>query len=568
MGKYLLCSLLMSILLLFIPISPCNAISRYHTYGNLAFTESVDPKILNSVRVIMNKGILFEPSGQYLTYSGTIAVPFVYTVPGLNLKSLPEMNCSMHGSIQQLHSNMISHIKDILLVESPPVRLHKRQIAMPIALGIQGVLTLFNTYETFSLQSSITALKDNTELIKTKITDIQTTTNLLITRTNAISVIVGDHSSAIIRLAHKMDCLDYYISVEYQTIVSLISGIPEEFISAYDAGITGHLHPDLLSAKSAKLIIQGHPEMKNTLYARNTALVYELGKVLITDAIFDNQPHLKGVLYFPKLLVTSPLPMYNVYTVNYIHEKTNHRIVLPEKMVCSGDDTRWDVDETRCIVAPSKLVCLQGHYHVVNQCIRSIYNNRSMNCIVHVSSDLDDTSIYQLGPGILIGGHTKEIKTMEVHESSVSPLRSLPISNSPILVTANTTPYLIINDELYSTKITGIEYQLLIDVSIFPQPSILPHIQVPGNWTPIELLDDSWADWKQVSSGFGNILVSFITTLVTLGLVYLITRVINKSHRKKLVWQRLTGQPGDFVSGGDDGAVAVQPRTGAEEDRP
>lgn len=503
-------------------------IKRYHTYQDVTFKDEVDSQILDTVRFITDKGILFEPSGQYLTYSGSIVIPFVYTVPGLNIKELPENNCSMYGNIQQLHGNMINHIKDILLTDMPPTKQsrQKRQLGLPIALAAQGVITLFNTYETFSLQSSISSLKDNSELIKQKITSIQTTTNLVVDRLNTVSVVVGDNSVAIIRLAHKMDCIDYYTSVEYQTIISLLSGIPQEFLSAYDAAITGKIHPELLSGKSAKMIINAHSEMKNTLYAQDTGLVYELGKVVIVDAIFGDQPHIKGVMYLPKLLTSSPLPLYNVYTVNYIVNNKNHRIILPEKMVCSSNDTCWAVDGAKCIQSPSKLVCLQGHYHTTDTCIRSLYKKGDMTCKIHVSSNLLDTSIYQLGPSILLGGHREELRTVDVFNTNVSPLGVISPIDTPDLITSKVTPYLIINNELYSTRITGVEYQLIIDISISDHPEILPHFHVPSNWTPIEHLNGDWEGWQLVSSGLGNVFVTITTSALTVITILLLKHLL------------------------------------------
>ena len=70
----------------------------------------------------------------------------------------------------------------------------------------------------------------------------------------------------------------------------------------------------LVTIKVLQNIISKKPDIFRIIYANNLHRIYELGKAMMVVGTFGYQPHIKGIIYLPKIMMAAPYPMYNLYT--------------------------------------------------------------------------------------------------------------------------------------------------------------------------------------------------------------------------------------------------------------
>ncbi|QWT43289.1 putative glycoprotein [Anisopteromalus calandrae negative-strand RNA virus 2] len=487
-------------------------------------------------------GVIREPSGMYLPYGGSLIIPFAYTVPAL-VGSQRVCNATNH--LHELKEDMIAHIRQVLSPRPVPSRA-KRQLFMPIALGLNSLLTAFNTYEEQSMKSTLEALRTNQVAIRNKIRGVVASQNMVIDKINRLAVIIGEQAEAIHAMTEKLGCDELYTSVGYQSLVSLITLIPSEFIAAYNAAMSGRIHPNRISTSALREILATHPSIRNSLYAKNPSLLYELGSVVLTSTIFDHRPTLMGILHLPKLIRDNPTPLYTFYSVNIISDNVNYMVELPTQMVCKDEYTCWEIDPSRCMRTLSKAVCLQGNKINHNSCIRGMKTGSLTSCKLSVSKTLNDTIIVQTGGGILIGGSQQDIVTYSLLDGRLTPSSPMSASNTARFITSKDHDYILNGGEIYTTHITNYVSNITYNTQNLTYPTVQDIYKLPDSWAPISHLDPniSWIEIPTVKySMIGGLCGVILIILCIIVLVVILRKRCATSQSKDMILMEASSVP-------------------------
>lgn len=166
-----------------------------------------------------------------------------------------------------------------------------------------------------------------------------------------------------------------YHQVIKSTLLS-IGNIPNTFLDAYNASVSGKIHPAVISVRNIIKVLGHHPELENTLYLEDHTLFYELCSIFITKLAMYLSPHIMGIMYLPKLAKAKPLPLFTFYPVNFRYENKNLMVKVPNR-ICTGDYTCWDFPPGKCIEMLHKLVCHQSFSIHYNPCLLDLQKNHT-----------------------------------------------------------------------------------------------------------------------------------------------------------------------------------------------
>ncbi|QWT43284.1 putative glycoprotein [Anisopteromalus calandrae negative-strand RNA virus 1] len=489
-----------------------------------------------NITFYQSHGVLLEPAGYYYSYAGVSIIPLVYTLPSFNVKE-DIGNCSTSDHLDKLYEGVITHIRDMLQSRrSGTYHIRQKRFLGAIAMGgaiiAQIGIDIYNTYESISLESRVQALMSNEGLIKENIKKIENSVNLIVDKVNVVSVAVSETAAAIKRMSQRMDCQDVLLGPSVTLAEALITELPSEYMAAFNAAIVGRITPELISVKNLEQVIVTHPDIKNTIYQQNPTLVYELGKFITLSLNVDEKPSIHGVMYLPKITQRTPHPVYNTYAVNILHNNHAWRIKVPAQIACSRVGHCWDFDASKCIVSSSKTVCLQGVYQNINNCIKGLHKADDDACEFEIASKDTDTLIYQLGAGILIGATNTTIKAVKIEHDVITPVDEFPPSNSPKLITSKDSDYILIKNEVYSTKITGVEFKVNITLSEFSPKHTEYILPDTSAWQPLTPLNLSWDSWIDIPSSYTSLIFIIILILITIFLVYMVIRRLKNRNKK------------------------------------
>ncbi|QPL15364.1 glycoprotein [Hymenopteran arli-related virus OKIAV100] len=441
-------------------------------------------------------GIVREPAGMLLPYSGIVAVPVTYSVPRFmyNYETDRKTSCDSLNNLKLLYDSMIAHIGDAVDERKHLVR-GKRQLGIPIALGLGAALGLYNTYETRNLKDMVNRLHDDGTLIKSKLMDLTVSMNMMVNRGNVVSAMVSKNAGTIDQLLRNVTCLTHTFlgSPAIAMATSLTNLIPREFISAYDSALTGHVHPDLISSSALVEMIRQHPELQGTAYQEDISLIYSIGQFMMTSMSTDMVPTIMGIMYLPKILKQSKKPLYNFYSVNYhCSDGYNCRIKLPDQLACDGLYNCYGLEGTKCHTTLSNAVCQQGLVQTLNPCLLGLEKGDTTACLMTLTNNQSLSMVMQLQTGVLIGG-TKEV--IKLYDSSTPPMKQigrLEPSSIPRLINGSQASYILYENELYSTVQEGIVSNTTFTVpNLNKTVSIPPGLDLP-EWTPLGQIDTSW----------------------------------------------------------------------------
>ena len=139
--------------------------------------------------------------------------------------------------------------------------------------------------------------------------------------------------------------------------------------------------------------------MTGTLYQYKLSIVYELGKVILTEVQVITSGVLKGIIQLPKITNSSPLPIYNTYTTNIIKDSKSIKIRLPGMLVCPNKQVCWEPDMSRCVKYSHRVLCIYGDNFEENRYMRSIKNGSAEFCNFHIRS-IHDPIVAQTRTGV------------------------------------------------------------------------------------------------------------------------------------------------------------------------
>jgi len=442
--------------------------------------EKTKHEVIDQVIMYPNLGILLEPSGQYLTYAGLSIVPFTYMIPKYQPRESVCRGSKEAIEIEAMYKHAVEHVRSTMV----PKR-SKRFIGA-ILSTVSLSASLYNTMEISTIKGHLAALDKYDDKINSHLANVTESTNLLIDNYKTMAALIGDHTEQLQQLTTQFECRLTINTNFFAFLTSWMTTVPQEFLRAYNSAVQGVVDIELITAKNLKLILSGHPELQNSAYSTNPSLVYTLGKVLLTEVNVDDRPYLRGIIYLPKLITRSPLPTYNIYTVNFKNENKHMRLILPPKMICTSRFSCWEPFMQRCQTFSTYLLCVHSGSEPMNQCISSLPKGDLSHCEVHSTESLVHSYAFQLTSGVLIGAHTTEIKLMKMNNGVALHDQMIPHNDKPVLYNSTSCDHLIFQNDVFTTRMTGFDYNITIVEEEIPSSlSLIPLSKDSHGWKPI-----------------------------------------------------------------------------------
>lgn len=520
--------------ILLVLIITSNALAPHREYNELS--------IFDDAHFYPNEGIYLEPAGQYLSYSGTITIPFVYVLPSIS--HITKSYCPGHDQLDKIHKVVLDHINTIVGRFKRTETLRPKRSLFPIVSVLTGGLSVWNTVEILSIKNKIQHMTDDAIHIDRAISTLTESQNMVIGRVGEVSALIGDHTRAINILINKTTCYERS-SEEFKSFVyNWLYASPSEFLAAYSGSITGQVTPDLLSASNLREIIINHIEMKDTIYSAEPETIYEFGRVLLTEVYVDTHAHLKGVIQVPKILSIAPQPIYNVYTVNTIKKGLNIKYKLPEILICPTQKSCWIAPSNRCTKKTNRLICLYGTDIIPCTCFNTLGDNQTDTCTIQIRKQ-DTPIVVQTQAGVLVGGSQLKYNVYK-RMGNVDILSSVLVPKDHAqIITVDSGDWLTIADNVYSTLISGFIYNFSSYITSNDITSDIDPLKIDSNWKDLDSVKYTPIRFDQIKGNDGlYILIITINIILVTAVVYLIWKTHYKStsnNKRPLLPHNLSG---------------------------
>ena len=243
-------------------------------------------------------------------------MPFPYVLPRFVINNTD--CCPKDDNITSMYYHVLEHLKEMVGINTET---RAKRMILPIVSILSGGLSEWNTVEIQGFKSTIEGMQINSHQLDREIDQISSSSNKLIDNLGQMSILVSDQSRTINSLSKRFNCAQRVNTLFHTFVENWLFSAPSEFLSAYTGSLTDILTPSLLSAKNLKEILLTPPEMTGTLYQFEPSIVYELGKVILTELQVITSAVIKRVIQLPKITISSPLPIYNTYTTDVLKER-------------------------------------------------------------------------------------------------------------------------------------------------------------------------------------------------------------------------------------------------------
>jgi len=474
-------------------------------------------------------GVYMEPGGQYLSYSGSITIPFVYVLPSLTI--LEHSYCRGQETLLKMHKDVLEHIKSMVGTKSQQNRV-KRSF-FPIISVLAGGLGVWNTVEIQNIKSKLLTMSLQSIHVNEEISKLRDSNNLVIRQLGGLVALVGDQSRAINQLINATECFRRQENEFQLYISSWLYSAPSEFLSAYGGAVTGHVTPDLLSARNLNQVLLQHIDMKDTIYMSEPETVYEFGKVLLSEVVVDTHAHLKGVILLPKILALPPMPIYNIHTVNVYNQDLDLIYELPETLVCPTLKTCWDPLSNRCIRKSNRVICLYGTDSSPNLCIGGLQDNHTEACTIKVRKK-GNPIVIQTQSGVLIGASKESYRVFRRVGPIDIPSFTIPPRDQSSMITPKEGDWVSIANNIYSTSISGFSYNFSVYISSQTMSTSIDPVKLSHKWLTIPEVSYTPLRFDNINSTDGlYILIICVNIVLALCVAYVLWVLKRKQKRKQ-----------------------------------
>ncbi|QPL15294.1 glycoprotein [Hymenopteran arli-related virus OKIAV98] len=491
--------------------------------------ESSNLKVFDESHFLPSVGVYLEPGGHYLSYSGSIFIPFVYVLPNIAFTS--NNSCSGDNNITESYFHVLEHLRDMVGIQN---KARSKRMLFPIVSILSGGLSLWNTIEVQGIKRKIEYMQEMSTHMDRELNDVISSHNKIIDKVGSISVMVGDNTRTINRIVNMYSCEERKRRNMQTYMTNWLFSAPSEFLLAYTGALTGSVTPSLLSAKNLNHVILDHPDMKGTIYQSEPTITYELGNVVLTEVKVFHQALIKGIIQLPKIVNNTPMPVYNTYITNVIHNKVSTIIDLPGSMVCDKYLRCWEPDMSKCLKFSHRLLCLYGSAQVENTCLEYIRTkNDTSKCDLKVRA-IDNPVVVQTRSGVLIGGSGKPYKVYKRQGDIDVQSTTIPARDTSLMINQSYGDWISIDDNIYSTKISGYEYNFTVYLTPAKYPiDTLDKTKIDDEWKNIEKVKYEPIRFDSVSTTDG-LYMTIISCVIfsTLYCFYSIYERIKDSHAK------------------------------------
>ncbi|AXA52566.1 putative capsid [Linepithema humile rhabdo-like virus 1] len=476
-----------------------------------------------------NAGIYMEPGGQYISYSGSVTIPFIYSLPTVIIQAGLE-GCKDSTTIPDVNRNVLDHIRDVT-IHDPLDSSRTKRYLFPIVSVLTGGLSLWNTVEIQGVKNKIDMMENKNDQIIQMINTLKTSQNLEIDQLGQMSVLMSDYSNTIHKLINKTDCIRDQSNRFYTYMTSWLYSAPNEFINAYSGSITGKVTPSLISANNLKKVILNHNDLKETLFKIEPELVYEFGKVILIEINVGNTAYMRGIIQLPKILNFHPLPLYNIHTVNIIRNNIDMMYKMPSILVCMTNHTCWEPDVSQCTRQANRIMCIYGSNTDVNLCVQNLMINKTTGCNVVMRKHINPIVI-QTQSGVLIGGSQSNYKVYKRTNNIDIPSNIIRSRENAIMMTKQDGDWIMIDSNIYSTQISGFEYKSSVYITSSNDPYAINENKLDINWKPLNHLSFDQELFSNYNHQKITLIIIITLLIVIIILIVVIYKLLSRPHIK------------------------------------
>lgn len=468
--------------------------------------------VQDNMKMYPEYGLYTEASGTTLAFSTFLYQPIYFTIPD-NIPFnyyLPACNTTDHeiirSEIHNIYKNAITKINDridpyesALVKETNRTKREPVTLALLVAAGVMSLMIgMYNTYQVTKFEEEANAMRQNIIKIKDAAKISVDALNQLITNNDEIgTVIIPELQAKINLLIYNQNCQSQHQSLKFAVYQHITENIYVRAINGMNTMYEGRITPDFLPLSDIRQHILTRPDMHGSIYQDETALIYQLGK-LIPYQVSKEPFIVSGMLVLPRLLREHVGYTLSIHTVP-IKSDNDELVILDEPDVVVKDNVNkkiWSPNLTHCIKLMSAMVCPVHETHSkVSVCLTQlIYHDDISKCRFRKING--DSLVKQATMGILISPAITtyhQIKIDTDHNRKSNRI-NFP-TNTSHFITIHDAAEVMINDQIYMLAIETldisppvIEYNITytnISNLVIPDIKIIDHITVDLDLLPM-----------------------------------------------------------------------------------
>lgn len=376
-----------AIIYIFLIISP--------TYANVQHIKNL---VQGNMKLYSDYGLYTEASGTTLSFSTFLYQPIYFTIPEripfeYNLSACNSSDTEIiksdiahsYKAAMEKINDRIDPYESALVRESNRTKREPITIAVLVAAGVMSLMIgMYNTYQVSKFEQESENMRDNIIKVKNAAQESSDAINKLIRNNNDIgTIIIPEIKAKINLLIYNQNCQSQHQSLKFALHQHITENIYVRAVNGINTMYEGKITPDFLPLSDVRKHILTRPDMRNSIYQDETALVYQLGK-LIPYQVSKKPFIVSGMLVLPRLLREHIGYTLSIHTVP-IYSDQNNLVVLDEPDVVIRDNVNkkiWNPNLSHCIKLMSAMVCPVHETHSrVSLCLTQlIYHDNVEHC--------------------------------------------------------------------------------------------------------------------------------------------------------------------------------------------
>lgn len=449
------CYLLKRLIVLYLMLSDVNSANH------------LESLMSENMHLFPEEGVYMEASGITLAFSTFLYqpihylipdnIPFDYMLPSCNEADTEVIKFQLHTMYQDALDKIRSRVDEY---ESALLRTNdrsKREVILLSLMVAAGVISLmvgmYNTYQ-------ITKLNEVSEAMITNINKLEDAAKQTVSKVNELvssvdnigSVIIPEIKAKVNTLIYDRNCATEKMSLLFNINRHITEDIVLRAINGINVMYQGKITPDFFPLSDVKKYILSRPDMKSSIYNDDTAMIYQLGKV-IPYRISHKPFVVSGMLILPRLLREHVGYTMVVHKVPIIRQGIQSVQILNEPDLLVKDKLSkkfWAPNFDHCLRIMTAYVCPVHETHSkYSSCMTGLtfYNDRS-NCTFIKSTE--ESLIKQSTMGILISNIIPYYHKIHLDADNNRKSNKITLQNNTVtFITAKEAPEVMVNDQIY-----------------------------------------------------------------------------------------------------------------------
>ena len=184
-------------------------------------------KIFDDSHFYPHAGTYLDPGGQYLSYAGSIIIPFSYVLPRFVINNTDYFQGD--EKITDIYYHILEHLREMVGIKTES---RSKRIVLAIISILSGGLSVWNTVEIQGIKKTIELMHQNSQHLDMEIDLLSTSTNQIIDYLGHIALLVSDKSKTINSLSKRFKCKKRIDSLFHTFVENWLFSAPGEFLSA------------------------------------------------------------------------------------------------------------------------------------------------------------------------------------------------------------------------------------------------------------------------------------------------------------------------------------------------